>query len=59
MPCSPLILHSQQLWPRICRELREATTIDSELRWTGMLFFPSEDRVKTVEAWGPKTRLSL
>ena len=53
-PMLALILHSQELWPRICRELKEATAIDSELRWTGMLLFPEEDRAKTVEAWAQK-----
>ena len=53
-PMLALILRGQELWPRICRELKEATAIDSELRWTGMLLFPEEDKVEAVEAWAQK-----
>ena len=53
-PLLALILHSQELWPQICRELKESTAIDSELRWTGMLLFPKENGVEAVEAWAQK-----
>ena len=53
-PLLALILHSQELWPQICRELKESTAIDSELRWTGMLLFPEENGVEAVEAWAQK-----
>ena len=53
-PVFALILYSQELWPRICRELKEMTAIDSELRWTGMLLFTDEDRARRVEAWTRK-----